>query len=107
MLISLSNYQFLMDIQSVILIFLYQILLGIDDSARSDETWEWDGSSWALVCGGDTGCTGPTGRFQHAMVYDSISEQVVLYGGNLDSKNINLKEEDIIVHSFMTIRKYL
>src|SRR5581483_10553135 len=30
-----------------------------------NETWEWNGTNWTL-----TGTTGPSARFQHAMVYD-------------------------------------
>jgi hypothetical protein len=40
------------------------------------DTWEWDGTTWTL-----RSMTGPAARFGHAMVYDSLRGQVVLFGG--------------------------
>ncbi|HKQ47741.1 MAG TPA: kelch repeat-containing protein [Phycisphaerae bacterium] len=40
------------------------------------DTWEWDGSAWALVA-----TTGPAARSLHAMTYDSVRGKVVLFGG--------------------------
>ena len=48
---------------------------------ESAETWEWDGSTWQLRCGGDTGCVGPRGRLYHRMVYDSVHNRTLLFGG--------------------------
>jgi hypothetical protein len=40
------------------------------------DTWEHDGSAWQSAGG-----SGPAGRFGHAMVYDTMRAQVVLFGG--------------------------
>ena len=49
-----------------------------DCTDYSDETWEWDGSNWTKVCGSGTGCSGPSGRLNHAMAYDESSGLVDL-----------------------------
>jgi hypothetical protein len=54
---------------------------GMRDSV-TDETWEWDGDVWTTVCGGNTQCHGPIGRYQHAMAYDSARGYMVLFGGS-------------------------
>lgn len=40
------------------------------------DTWEWDGTSWALVAS-----TGPISRQFHTMAYDAVRQRVVLLGG--------------------------
>lgn len=40
------------------------------------DTWFYDGVSWTKLLD-----TGPTPRFSHAMVFDSIRRRIVLYGG--------------------------
>jgi hypothetical protein len=45
-------------------------------SAACDETWEWDGDTWARVA-----TTGPVGRGGHAVAYDPIRERVYMFGG--------------------------
>lgn len=46
----------------------------------SDDTWEWDGEAktWTkrTVTGGS-----PPGRYDHAMVYDTVRNRIVLFGG--------------------------
>ena len=42
----------------------------------SDDTWEWDGTSWTQRAAG-----GPCGRGSHAMVYDDARSVTVLFGG--------------------------
>ncbi|MFT3684764.1 MAG: M12 family metallopeptidase [Phycisphaerales bacterium] len=50
---------------------------GMTASARSAETWEWNGSTWTQRT-----VTGPSARYQHAMAYDANRHVVVLFGGN-------------------------
>src|SRR5206468_1539165 len=61
------------------------VLFGGNSSARTlDETWLWDGTTWA------PGPLPPTGLFPrryHAMAYDSAREQVVLFGGTASTNN--------------------
>lgn len=45
-------------------------------TSRSD-TWTWDGATWEEV----TPPSGPSGRYFHAMAYDSARGRVVLFGG--------------------------
>lgn len=40
------------------------------------DTWSWDGSVWSQVAN-----TGPDARLHHSMVYDPVSQGVVLFGG--------------------------
>jgi uncharacterized protein (TIGR03437 family) len=42
-----------------------------------DDTWVWDGSNWTK----ESPQTSPPARFGHAMAYDSVHGQVVLFGG--------------------------
>jgi len=52
------------------------VLFGGD---RDDgKTWEWDGASWT-----ERNITGPSPRWEHAMVYDSARRVSVLFGGGL------------------------
>lgn len=50
---------------------------GIDESGSLADTWEWDGSSWALK----TPAVSPPPRFAHALAYDGSRQRVVLFGG--------------------------
>ncbi|MFH0888949.1 MAG: hypothetical protein V1871_07070 [Planctomycetota bacterium] len=43
---------------------------------ESNETWEWNGTSWSLRT-----TSGPSAREAHAMVYDSSRGVTVLFGG--------------------------
>jgi hypothetical protein len=40
------------------------------------ETWDWDGTVWAIHY-----VSGPGPRFRHAMAYDAARGKIVLYGG--------------------------
>lgn len=56
------------------------VLFGGDIGATSDETWEWNGLTWA---GPILPATRPSARKWHAMAYDSRRGVVVLFGGNV------------------------
>jgi len=45
-----------------------------------NDTWEWDGNTWNEVGNCDT-CMPPPSRGCHNMFYDSVREEVILYGG--------------------------
>jgi cysteine-rich repeat protein len=45
---------------------------------ESDETWEWDGTTWQRIMTPTT----PAGRHRHAMVYDPFRGVIVLAGSN-------------------------
>lgn len=45
------------------------------------DTWEYDGTSWALV----TATASPPGRSDHSMVFDSARHRIVLFGGERDT----------------------
>jgi hypothetical protein len=49
----------------------------------SDEVWEWNGSTrnWTRVCGSGTGCSGPSARNAHGMIYDENRGVGVMFGG--------------------------
>ena len=40
------------------------------------DTWTWDGTDWTPVS-----VAGPTARIMHGMIYDTVRERVLLYGG--------------------------
>jgi hypothetical protein len=48
----------------------------LDRSLRND-TWEWDGAAWAQA----TPPALPTARRYHALAYDSVRHETVLFGG--------------------------
>jgi hypothetical protein len=52
-----------------------------------NDTWEWDGQSWIQVAE-----IGPTGRYNHKMIYDSTRERIVLYGGRIVENGTNTNE---------------
>jgi hypothetical protein len=58
---------------------------GEDLAQPNAETWEWDGNRWNMVCGGLTGCSGPSARSGHGLVFDSSRGRVILAGGSGDS----------------------
>jgi hypothetical protein len=43
----------------------------------SDETWHWDGATWAL----HEPATHPSARYGHNMVYDTARDRLVVFGG--------------------------
>ncbi|HEB53564.1 MAG TPA: hypothetical protein ENI87_09965, partial [bacterium] len=53
------------------------VFFGGYDGSTLAETWEWDGTDWTLR----TGIGSPGARSHHAMVYDSVRQVVVLFGG--------------------------
>jgi hypothetical protein len=57
----------------VVLFGGYDLLAGL---ALAD-TWEWDGNTWVEAAPAAT----PPGRYGHSMVYDSVRQRVVLFGG--------------------------
>jgi hypothetical protein len=61
------------------------VLYGGFDGAYSDETWEWDGETWAPreVEGG------PGPRIGHAMAYNVDRAAMVLFGGNHGSQRFD------------------
>jgi len=59
------------------------VLFGGLAGSFSDETWEWDGTSWAKKIPADLEADGnPSARCGHAMAYDIARERVVLFGGS-------------------------
>ncbi len=53
-------------------------LCGEDDRRTCcNETWEWDGTEWRQVM-----VEGPGARAYASMVYDSVGERVLLFGGS-------------------------
>jgi dienelactone hydrolase len=52
-------------------------VFGEDAPPRYGDTWEWDGLAWHRVS-----TEGPGPRDHHAMVYDPVRRQTVLFGGN-------------------------
>ena len=55
---------------------------GMTEHGPSDETWEWDGTTWTQRASGAV--PKPSGRYNHAMAYDSNRNVVVLFGGTND-----------------------
>ena len=52
---------------------------GYESNAYSDDTWEWNGSSWER-----SAATGPPGRAIAGMAYDEARRVTVLFGGARD-----------------------
>lgn len=57
-------------------VVLFGGILNFPDNKAGD-TWEYDGVSWRNV----SPAVSPVGRSDHTMVYDSVREVVVLFGG--------------------------
>ena len=47
-------------------------------SIADNETWEWDGAAWTQI----TTLVAPPARTHHGMVFDSVRNRVVLFGGD-------------------------
>ena len=60
---------------------------GVDGGIIYFDTWEWNGSSWNMLCGAGINCLGPPARFQHAMSFDAVRGQVVMFGGQYMDQN--------------------
>jgi hypothetical protein len=59
------------------------ILFGGSDGATiTNETWLWNGSQWTLLT-----TDGPAARFAGEMMYDPISQQILMYGGHYIGTN--------------------
>lgn len=58
---------------------------GANTSVALNDTWTWDGTDWTLA---DPG-TGPGRRMNHAMAYDRIRQQVLLFGGCDENLNFS------------------
>jgi hypothetical protein len=60
---------------------------GYDGTNDDDDTWTWNGSSWAQIDdSGSTGCTNscpssPSGRAGAGLIYDPASAQLLVFGG--------------------------
>lgn len=54
---------------------------GIGSNEPLGDTWTWDGTTWTQVSSGIPTGTAPCARTDHAMVYDSARQEVVLFGG--------------------------
>jgi uncharacterized protein (TIGR03437 family) len=48
-----------------------------DPNNGFSDTWVWDGKNWTM----ESPQAMPSGRFSHAMAYDSMHKQTVLFGG--------------------------
>jgi hypothetical protein len=57
------------------------VVHGGSTETYSDQTWEWDGQSWELACGGGTSCDAPVGAVG-GLAFDSARGEVVLFGGD-------------------------
>jgi len=53
-------------------------VLTFQDDTSQLQTWEYDGSNWEEI---DTTAS-PLGRWAHTMAYDTVSQRVILFGGN-------------------------
>jgi hypothetical protein len=60
---------------------------GVDGNIIYFDTWEWNGSSWNMLCGAGINCLGPPARYQHAMTYDPDRGQAVMFGGRYLANN--------------------
>ncbi len=58
------------------------IIFGGNTGSVSNDTWGWDGGSWALLCDGGGSCGGPSARQEMSLVYDKALGQLVMFGGN-------------------------
>ncbi|MDI6733068.1 MAG: fibronectin type III domain-containing protein [Planctomycetota bacterium] len=57
------------------------ILFGGTDGLFKNDTWEWDGTNWTQLNLG----TKPSARAFARMAYDSLREEIVLFGGQASS----------------------
>jgi hypothetical protein len=55
--------------------------LGADNNTVLSDTWTWDGSNWTQR----SPVNSPPARNFHAMAYDSLHQQIVLFGGSTSS----------------------
>lgn len=57
----------------------------VSETAELSDTWEWDGTGWTELVPG----TSPAARFGAAMAYDPEAAQLVLFGGNCVSGDLD------------------
>jgi len=50
---------------------------GNSPAGPTSETWEWNGGDWVRL----TPATTPPARYGHRMVYDSVRQEIVMFGG--------------------------
>jgi len=51
-------------------------------SGRAGDLWQWDGDQWELIMDEDSsGNSAPKPRLGHSMVYNSLNESYIVYGG--------------------------
>jgi hypothetical protein len=69
------------DLQSVVLVGFNNLSTGgssFNDAAAEAQIWSWNGSAWNKV---SSTSSGPPGRVQGTLAFDSTSHQLVLFGG--------------------------
>ncbi|HOB70584.1 MAG TPA: kelch repeat-containing protein, partial [bacterium] len=66
-------------------VFSNKIILfgGLTASGRTDELWEFDGESWEKIT--PESVQNPAARNSHAMIYNILSNKIILFGGLTDS----------------------
>jgi hypothetical protein len=57
---------------------------GSDGNIITNETWAWDGNQWNLLT-----AEGPAARFAGEMMYDPVSQKIVMYGGHYVGADFN------------------
>jgi hypothetical protein len=66
---------------------------GFDGDAALQDTWEWDADQgWQQICGDDCAsdfCCEPDPRHDHRMVYDSLKQRVLMFGGTNDDSEFD------------------
>jgi hypothetical protein len=58
---------------------LFGGLSGGEGALRLNDTWIWDGANWIQKFP----ALSPPGRFDHAMAFDAVHQEVVLFGGHV------------------------
>ncbi len=62
------------------------LVFGGHDGTKFNDLWEWDGESWTSQASADIEADGaPKPRSAHALAYDTLRGQALLYGGSPDS----------------------
>ncbi len=70
-------------------ILLYGGATAPDDSSFSDESWIWWFDTWQAKWSAYKMANTPPPRHSHAMVYDEAREEVLLFGGQTPSGDVN------------------
>ncbi|MBI2942567.1 MAG: hypothetical protein HYY25_00045 [Candidatus Wallbacteria bacterium] len=77
-------------VRQVVVLFGGSEISGPGPNGESNETWEYDGTAWREKVTTQS----PSGRVKHALVYDSRSQRVVLFGGGTFSCDTGGKSFD-------------